>query len=469
MNRRRKNNCTRVVTLLILCLIICGCATPAAGDDNKPAQPAASVTLTDTAPAENAEVERTAQSEPTQAAEAETSDEPAPAAAPAAAAEPVILGDEQASLYLPHLEGRRVALFSNHTGIVGDRDDRHILDELIANGVTLTAILSPEHGFRGTADAGASVSDSVDEQTGIPIHSLYQSKQQIPAEILSDFDTLVIDIQDVGLRYYTYYITMVELMDVCAQQGKSVVLLDRPNPNGFYVDGPLLQEGYTSGVGRLPIPVVHGLTLGELAQMVNGEGWLEAGVNACDLTVIPCRNYTHQTRYELNRRPSPNLRTMRAIYLYASLCFFENTVVSVGRGTETPFEIYGSPYLKGTAEYTYCFTPVRTDGAADPPYRDTECFGRDLRTLPEEELCTGEIRLDYLIEAYHAVTQAHPEVSFWGKADKQGRYWIDLLSGSDDLRHQIEAGRSSEEIRASWQEEITTFRQKRSPYLLYEE
>ena len=409
----------------------------------------------------------------------------------------VILGDAQFDAYIPLLAGRRVALFSNHSGIVGDmtsglgdtagideslipfgRDaggndiayGEHVLDAMLAHGVNVTAIFSPEHGFRGTAGAGEAVSDSVDTATGVPILSLYDENSHYPsADSMDAFDVLVIDLQDVGLRYYTYYISMYYLMDACAAAGKPVVLLDRPNPNGYYVDGPILREAFMSGVGRLPVPIVHGLTLGELARMINGEGWLEAGKDACDLTVIPCLNYTHADRVPLVRAPSPNLKDMRAVYLYASTCFFENTAVSVGRGTDHPFEIYGSPYLDGNDAFDYSFTPASMPGASEPPFEGVVCFGRQLMEKPLEEIWQAGIDLNYLVDAYNAVHAAHPEVDFFGTPDKQGRYWLDKLCGTDDVRKRIEAGESAEAIKASWQGDIEAFKEQRKPYLLYEE
>ncbi|MBR2256177.1 MAG: penicillin binding protein PBP4B [Blautia sp.] len=409
----------------------------------------------------------------------------------------IILGDEQFDAYLPLLEGKRVALFSNQTGIMGDitsadedaRQDtdeslrpfgtdqegnavsfgEHILDALIARDVNVTAVFSPEHGFRGEAGAGEDVDSSVDSKTGVPVYSLYQyqNKHMPPKEDMDTFDVLVMDIQDVGLRYYTYYISMYYLMEACAEYNKPVILLDRPNPNGFYVDGPILKEEFRSGVGLLPIPIVHGMTLGELAGMINGEGWLEAGKDACDLTVIPCMGYTHQTKTKLIRNPSPNLKDMRAVYLYASTCFFENTCVSVGRGTWFPFETYGSPYLKDTEGYDYSFIPESISGAANPPFEGEECFGKDLRQIPIEEIWEEQIHLDYLIDAYQAVTGKNPDLSFFGIQDEDGNYWIDLLSGSDSLRRMIMEGKTADEIKASWQEEIEGFLQQRKPYLLY--
>ena len=419
-----------------------------------------------------------------------------------APAQEVVLGDEQFGEYLPLLDGKRIALFSNHTGIVGDENSglgeigdadptlipfgtnsageeitygRHILDALLEKDVDITAVFSPEHGFRGTGDAGADVENSVDEKTGVPILSLYSGNSRYPAqEDLDRFDTLVVDIQDVGLRYYTYYISMYYLMDACAANGKEVIILDRPNPNGFYVDGPILKDEYKSGVGILPIPIVHGMTLGELAQMINGEGWLENGVNACDLKVIPCRNYNHRVKTSLIQRPSPNLKDMRAVYLYASTCFFENTAVSVGRGTEFPFEIYGSPYLnedtfeptKGTAPFT--FIPQSMVGAHNPPFEGEECIGADLREIPIEEIWDSGINLTYLIDAHDAVKKATPEVGFWGKPTG-GHYWIDTLSGSSELRTMIEEGKTAREIKASWEEDLAAFKEQRRPYLLYKE
>ena len=406
----------------------------------------------------------------------------------------VLLGDEQFEEYLPLLAGKRVALFSNHTGIVGDETslegeadvDRHfgldasgqpltygehILDALIERGVNVTAIFSPEHGFRGTEDAGAVIDSSVDEKTGVPILSLYAdvSTHSPAPEDMGKFDILVVDMQDVGLRYYTYYISMYYLMDACAQNGKPVVILDRPNPNGFYVDGGILREDYRSGVGQLPIPTVYGMTWGELAGMINGEGWLTAGKDACDLTVIPCKNYTHQTKTALIRNPSPNIKDMRAVYLYASTCYFENTAVSVGRGTEFPFEAYGSPYFEGVEGFDFTFTPRSMSGALEPPFMDEVCYGEDLRQVPVEAIWEAGINLDYLIRAYNAYAATSREESFWGAPNSKGYYWIDLLSGSDQLRTMIEAGETADAIKASWQDDIAMFKAQRKPYLLYDE
>ena len=416
----------------------------------------------------------------------------------------IVLGNEQFDEYIPMLSGKRVALYSNHTGIVGDmifQEDgseaditngnleidksliqfgtdsngneiiygEHILDALIEKNVNVTAIFCPEHGFRGTEDAGATIDDTVDEKTGIPILSLYANNTHSPSsEDMGKFDTLVIDMQDVGLRYYTYYITMYYLMDACASADKEVIILDRPNPNGFYVDGGILQDSYKSGVGQLPIPVVYGMTWGELAQMINGEGWLESGKNSCNLTVIPCKNYSHSKKSYLIRRPSPNIRDMRAVYLYASICFFENTSVSVGRGTDFPFEVYGSPYLENVEGFNFSFTPQSTSGAQNPPFENKICYGEDLRNIPIENILNEGINPDYLVRAYNAVKGKLHDESFWGTPDGNGRYWIDKLSGSDKMRIMIENGNTAQEIKASWKDDIEFFKKQREPYLIYE-
>ncbi|MDE5638820.1 MAG: DUF1343 domain-containing protein, partial [Odoribacter sp.] len=296
--------------------------------------------------------------------------------------------------YFPLLQGKRIAVFSNHTGMVGRE---HTVDLLKRSGFNIVAIFSPEHGFRGTADAGEHVAGSIDPKTNIPIRSLYDGKNGKPsAESIRSFDWLVVDIQDVGLRFYTYYISMIKLMDACAEEGKKVLILDRPNPNGHYVDGPILDMKYKSGVGWLPIPIVHGLTLGELARMVNGEKWLSQG-RSCELTVIPCKNYTHQTRYRLPIAPSPNLPNMKAVYLYPSLCFFEATPVSLGRGTSLPFQIYGHPNMQG---YSFSFTPRSIAGAKNPPQLNRKCYGTDLSQIPDEKILAKGIDLSYLIVDY---------------------------------------------------------------------
>jgi len=364
-----------------------------------------------------------------------------------------IAGDEQTEAYFPMLKGKRIALFSNPTGMV---KDKHLLDVLVENRFNVVAVFSPEHGFRGNAGAGDKVANSVDSKTGVPILSLYNGNTGKPSdESMQKFDLLIIDIQDVGLRFYTYYISMVKLMDACAEHHKKVIILDRPNPNGHYVDGPILDMKYKSGVGWLPIPVVHGMTLGELALMVNGEKWLPEG-RICDLTVIKCKNYTHQTLYRLPVPPSPNLPNMKAIYLYPSLCFFEATPVSLGRGTNLPFQIYGHPDMKG---YSFTFTPRSMSVANNPPQKDRLCYGVNLSELPDEEIWKKGIDLSYLIDAYRNLNMG----------DSFFRPVFENLIGVDYVRKMIEQGKNADEIKAMWQNDIIKFKQQRKPYLLYDE
>lgn len=369
-------------------------------------------------------------------------------------AEDIAVGAAFPEKYVPLLAGKRVALFSNHTGMVGER---HTLDVMLDNGVNVTTIFSPEHGFRGDADAGEHVSSSVDSKTGIPIASLYDGDVRMPAKAVMDsIDVIVTDIQDVGLRYYTYYCTMTDLMNAAITYGKEFMVLDRPNPNGMYVDGPILDMKYQSGVGRLPIPVVHGLTMGEIAVMANGEGWLKGGKQV-SLTVIKCEGYTHRSRYELPIAPSPNLRTMKSIYLYPSICYFEATPVSLGRGTDAPFEIYGHPDMRG---YDFSFTPRSVPGAKNPPQLDKQCHGRDLRNLDDEEIIAKGINLEYLLDAYHNLKI--PTEKFF-------RGFFEKLIGDGEIRGMIERGATADEIKASWADDVEKFKQQRKPYLLYAE
>ena len=404
----------------------------------------------------------------------------------------VTLGDERFGEYIPSLEGKRVAVFSNHSGIVGDKvkgsrlaDDvrkhgitdknslipflepsepggtieygPHLVDVLLEKGVDVRGIFSPEHGFRGTADAGENVASSRDEKTGIEILSLFEKGSNRPGKDKMDkFDVLLVDIQDVGLRYYTYYISMLHLMDVCAAYGKKVIVLDRPNPNGFYVDGPVLDMKYKSGVGALPICTVHGMTLGELALMINGEGWLEGG-RKCDLEVIPCKNYSRNTRYCLIVPPSPNLKDMKSVYLYSSTCYFEGTVVTAGRGTSFPFEVYGHPDLKG---FSFSFVPESIPGAKNPRYLGQECFGADLRGKLLEEIWENKIDLEYVIDAWKSLGIGD---SFFMK---NGHF--DLLAGVGWVREMIGAGSSAAKISERWATDVKSFEERRKPDLLSE-
>jgi len=365
-------------------------------------------------------------------------------------------GAESTGEYLPLLKGQRVCILSNQTGILPS-SGRHVLDVCIENGINVVFIMSPEHGFRGKADAGEVVASSVDSETGIPIRSLYDGKGgDLSQETINGFDILVFDLQDVGCRFYTYNVTMKNMMAVCAKNGKKMIVLDRPNPLGFYVDGPVLDMKYKSGVGGIPVPVVHGMTLGELALMINGEKWLPDGIQ-CDLTVIQCRNYTHQSRYVLPVRPSPNIPDMRSVYLYPSLCYFEATPVSLGRGTANAFQMYGHPNMKG---YNFEFTPESREGAKFPPQLNKTCYGVDLRTEPSDDQINAEgVNLEYVIDAYRNLNLD----------DHFFRSFFELLIGQGYIRKMIKNGASADEIKACWAEDVENFKVQRRPYLLYPE
>ena len=369
----------------------------------------------------------------------------------ASPSEKIIVGAERTEEYITKLSCQRVAFLANHTAMVGDK---HLVDMLIANRVNLVGIFSPEHGFRGKADAGEHVNSSVDEQTGVPIWSLYDGNAKRPSdERMRAFDILLVDIQDVGLRFYTYYISMIRMIDACADFGRKVIILDRPNPNGMYVDGPILDVAkYKSGVGALPIPVVHGLTMGEIALMAQGEGWSKK----CDVEVVPCAGYTHQSRYVLPIAPSPNLPTQHSIYLYPSTCLFEGTVCSLGRGTEAPFEMYGHPSYQG-GEFE--FTPRSVAGAKNPPLKDQKCRGVDLRGVEDEAIIAAGFNLEYVIDAYRNLNMGEKFFT---------RMFL-LLTGVDYIKEMIVAGHSAEEIRARWQGDVAKFKEQRRKYLLYEE
>lgn len=365
----------------------------------------------------------------------------------------VIVGAECTDEYFPILKNKRVVVMSNQTSMV---NDEHLVDMLIKHKINVVGIFSPEHGFRGTADAGEHVSNSIDEKTGIPIWSLYDSGSSKPSpDKMRQFDVLLFDLQDVGLRFYTYNASMARLMDACAEHNKKMIILDRPNPNGFYVDGPILDMKYKSGVGWLPIPVVHGMTLGELALMINGEKWLPES-RICDITVIKCKNYTHQTLYHLPVSPSPNLPNMKSIYLYPSICLFEATPVSLGRGTEFPFQIYGHPNMKG---YSFTFTPQSIPGAKNPPQLNRLCYGVDLRNIPDDEIFKKGFDLSYIIDAYKNLNLD----------DHFFRSFFEKLVGVSYIRKMIMEGKSADEIKAMWKDDVENFKTQRKPYLLYAE
>jgi len=364
----------------------------------------------------------------------------------------ILPGDRRIPEYIGLLGGKRVGILTNHTGLV---EGTHIVDTLVKSGINVSVIFAPEHGFRGNKSAGEQVGSGRDANTGLEVISLYGSNRIPRRNDVFKTDVIVVDIQDVGLRFYTYLSTMYYIMQVCAEVGVPMIVLDRPNPNGMYVDGPLLDTAYRSFVGMIPIPVVHGMTLGELARMINGEGWLAGGIK-CKLTVVPCLNYRRSMRYRLPVPPSPNLPDMRAVYLYPSLCLFEATPVSIGRGTDFPFEVIGHPSMNGD----FVFTPHSREGAVKPPLEGVECKGLDLRELPPTDsiICKG-LDLSYLIDAYNQL----------GMGDKFFTPTFERLIGVSYVRDMILSGYSAEEIESRWKTDVEAFKQKRQKYLIYED
>ena len=353
------------------------------------------------------------------------------------------------SCYLPMLEGKAVGVVANQTSIIGKT---HLVDTLLASGVNVKRIFTPEHGFRGAADAGAKVIGGKDEKTGIKIASVYGKTKKPTPEMLKDIDIMLFDLQDVGVRFYTYISTLTYVMEACAEKQIPVVVLDCPNPNGFYIDGPVLKPENTSFVGMHPVPVVYGMTIGEYGKMVNGEGWLKGGIT-CDLTVIPIKNYNRNAIYELPVKPSPNLPNWESVYLYPTLCFFEGTIVSVGRGTETPFQIYGHPDMRGS----YTFTPKSTSGASKPLLEGQRCRGENLLEYAHDFANNdNQLHLEWVIEAY----QQLKDKGFF-------KDYFRLLSGDKQLQRDIENGKSADEIRASWEDELEAFKAVRAKYLMY--
>lgn len=368
-------------------------------------------------------------------------------------------GADQLALYLPLLQGKRVGMLVNQTSVIGKAS---IVDSLRARGVNITVIFGPEHGFRGNASNGAKVNDEVDAQTGIPIVSLYGKKRKPSPEDLSRTDVMVFDIQDVGCRFYTTINTLYDVMEACAENNRELIILDRPNPNG-YVDGPILDMSLKSGIGKFPIPITHGMTLGEFARMINGEGWLPNKAQ-CKIRVIPVSNYRHDQPYTLPVKPSPNLNTQQSVLLYPSLCLFEGTVVSQGRGTQMPFTVLGNPALKDS--YSFSFTPVSIPGMSETPlHQDKACYGLDLRNYDVARLHrSGQINLSWLIEFY----KAYPEKErFFDRTQSAQMGDFDKLAGTTLLKTQIIKGVSEAEIRKSWEPGLSAYKKMRKKYLLY--
>ena len=361
------------------------------------------------------------------------------------------LGIERMMEYLPQLNGKRVGLVVNHTTIFPN--GTHLADSLLSMGVQVKTIFAPEHGFRGEASAGATIKDGKDAKTGLPIISLYGKNKKPSPEQLADLDVLLFDIQDVGVRYYTYPSTMHYVMEACAENNKECIVLDRPNPNGDYVDGPVLDRKFASFVGLNPVPVVHGLTSAELALMINGENWLE-GKKPANLTVVPCTGYTHQMVYELPVKPSPNLPNLQSIRLYPSICLFEPTIVSVGRGTDTQFQVIGAP---DKVFGPYQFTPIDKPGAQNPPNEGKLCYGLDLRQVDTR---AEGFTLKYVIDFYHKA----PDKSKFFTSES----FFDKLAGTDMIRKMIVAGKSEKEIRSAFTPALEEYKEMRKKYLLYE-
>jgi uncharacterized protein YbbC (DUF1343 family) len=363
----------------------------------------------------------------------------------------IITGAEQTNVYFPLLKGKKLAITANQTSVIGKN---HLVDTLLAAGMNITLVFGPEHGFRGDADAGEILENTVDAKTGLKLVSLYGKHKKPTAEDLVGIDLVVFDIQDVGVRFYTYISTLHYLMEACAENKIPLLVLDRPNPNGFYVDGPILDTAARSFVGMHPVPLVHGMTIGEYAFMINSEGWLK-NHQTCDLFVVPCKNYNHKTAYPLPIKPSPNLPTYRSILLYPSLGLFEGTIMSLGRGTNFPFEVFGHP------DYTiapFAFTPQSIEGAKYPPLKDKLCKGYDLRKLNTDSLVQHPgIELKWLIESYESL-KTNPD--FFNN-------FFYRLAGTHELRQQIEQGLTEEQIKASWQPGLEQFKKVRKRYLLY--
>lgn len=368
---------------------------------------------------------------------------------------PVIVGAERMYALLPMLQGKQVALVVNHSSRVGKT---HLVDTLQSSGVCLLRIFSPEHGFRGDAPDGETINDLVDKQTGVPIVSLYGAKRSPTAEDLAGVDVVVFDIQDVGTRFYTYSSTLFYLLEACGEFHVPVIVLDRPNPNGHFVDGPVLDMRLRSFVGIAPVPIVHGCTVGELARLFTGEYW--TGPKHVDLTIVNCLNYTHKTYYELPVPPSPNLPNQLAILLYPSLCLFEGTLVSIGRGTDAPFQILGHPYYPDSSAFS--FTPRQNQASKYPPLEGIPCRGIDFRNLSVDSLFhTDRINLTLLLDFYCE----YPDKGHFFLSNR----YIDRLAGTYSLRQQVEAGFFESDIRATWEDDLKKYRDIRRKYLLYPE
>lgn len=369
-------------------------------------------------------------------------------------------GAAQTNLYIPKLTNKNIAVVANQTSVLNSQASKiknqnitkfvHLVDTLLSSGISVKKVFAPEHGFRGKADAGEHVKDGFDAKTKLPLISLHGKTKKLPLSELTGIDVVVFDIQDVGARFYTYISTLHYVMEACAKAKVPVIVLDRPNPNGHYIDGPLLELKHKSFVGMHKVPVVYGMTIGEYAQMINGEQWLQGGIQ-CDLTVIPLVGYTHNTEYSLPIKPSPNLPNDKAINLYPSLCFFEGTTISCGRGTNTQFQIYGSPYLEKTG---FSFTPQPNEGAKYPKHQNKLCYGENLQNITR----LSQINLSWLINVHQQTSTV--KTKFWNN-------FFTKLAGTEKLQQQIMQGLSEEEIRKSWKKDLEDFKKIRKKYLMY--
>ena len=373
----------------------------------------------------------------------------------------LVVGANRTELYLPLLNGKKIGLVANQTSVIFREKNTdvsaktlytHLVDSLLALDINLIRVFSPEHGFRGTADAGEKVKDGIDQRSGLPIISLYGTNRKPTKSQLEGLDVVVFDIQDVGVRFYTYIATLQLVMEACAEAGIPVIVLDRPNPNGHYIDGPSMEPEFTGFLGMTPIPLVYGMTIGEYAQMINGEGWLEKG-NRAELTVIPIEHYTHQTSYSLPLKPSPNLPNDQAINLYPSLGLFEGTNINAGRGTDYQFQRYGAPFLD-PSEYNFSYTPESNPGAKSPKHLGAKCFGEDLRNVQRLD----KVSLEWIIKAYKNCKEKERFFNTTG---------FTKHAGTDKLQMQIEAGYSEEKIKESWKADLNSFKRIRKKYLLY--
>lgn len=364
------------------------------------------------------------------------------------------VGANQTSAYIDLLTDKNIAIVGNPTSVIftSETEYIHLVDSLLNRNINIKKVFAPEHGFRGTADAGEVVKDGVDSKTGIPVVSLYGSQKKPSSEHLEGIDVMIFDIQDVGARFYTYISTLHYIMEACAEQNIPVIILDRPNPNGHYIDGPVLQKEFKSFVGMHPVPVVHGLTIGEYAQMINGEQWLKDGIQ-CELILIPMKQYSKKKAYDLPLKPSPNLPNAKAINLYPSLCFFEGTNVNAGRGTTAQFQVFGSPYLNPKV-FDFEYTPASREGAKYPKHEGKLCYGKNLQDQSDLDY----VNLDWLLQAYqHTQDQSAFFNDFFNK-----------LAGNSSLQEQIQQGKTARDIRESWQNDLDTYKKKILPYLMYE-